>query len=44
MGRTRRGVRDSTGPYRGSYIRRKGGKIGRRRRAGQPCPKKKRKK
>jgi len=39
MGRTRRGVRDGTGPYKDSFIRRKGGKIGRRRRAGERCPK-----
>lgn len=39
MGYARRGVRNGTGPHKGSYIRRKGGKIGKRRRAGQPCPK-----
>ena len=38
MGYTKRGKRDGSGPYRGSYIRRKGGKIGRRRRAGVKCP------
>lgn len=40
MSRTRRGVRDGTGPYKDSYIRRRGGKIGRRRRRGIKCPKK----
>lgn len=38
MGKTRRGVRNGTGPYKNSYIRRKGGKLGRRRRAGVKCP------
>ena len=39
MGYNKRGVRDGSGPYKGSYIRRSGGKIGRRRRAGTKCPK-----
>ena len=38
MGYTRRGVRDGSGPHKNSYIRRKGSKIGRRRRAGVKCP------
>ena len=37
MGRNARGKRDGTGPYRGSYQRKKSG-IGRRRAAGQRCP------
>jgi len=41
MSYTKRGKRDGTGPYKGSYIRRKGGKVGRRRRAGIKCPKRK---
>lgn len=40
MSRSRRGVRDGTGPYRGSDRARKGLK-GRRRAAGQKCPVKK---
>jgi len=39
MGYNRKGVRDGTGPYKGSYIRKQGGKIGRRRKAGKKCPK-----
>ena len=42
MGRSRRGKRDGTGPYRGSYMYKKHG-TGRRRRAGQPCPKRRKK-
>ena len=38
MGRIRRGVRDGTGPRRGSYQQRKYG-VGKRRRRGQKCPK-----
>ena len=39
MGYLRRGVRDGSGPRKGSYRRRvEGRKIGRRRAAGQPCP------
>lgn len=38
MGRYARGKRDGTGPYKGSYQYRRH-KIGRRRRAGQKCPK-----
>lgn len=39
MGFTKRSRRNGTGPYKSSYIRRKGSKTGRRRRAGQKCPK-----
>ena len=40
MGKTRRGVRDGSGPFKGSYRRKSEGKsIGRRRAAGQKCPK-----
>ena len=38
MGYNRRGVRDGSGPYKGSYQRRVAGGIGRRRQAGQACP------
>lgn len=38
MGYKIRGKRDGTGPYRGSFQRRQGG-LGRRRSAGQKCPK-----
>lgn len=41
MARTKRGVRDGTGPYKGSYQRKAKG-VGRRRAAGQKCPKRKR--
>jgi len=41
MARNARGRRDGTGPYKGSYQRSKFG-IGRRRQAGQKCPKRKR--
>lgn len=39
MGKTRRGTRNGTGPHRDSYQRRSGNSKGRRRQAGQPCPK-----
>jgi hypothetical protein len=39
MAYAKRSKRNGTGPYKGSYIRRKGGKVGRRRHAGQKCPK-----
>jgi hypothetical protein len=40
MGKNARGVRDGNGPYKGSYRRSGEGKsIGRRRAAGQKCPK-----
>ena len=41
MGYTRRGIRDGTGPHKGSFIRRRGGRLGRRRRSGGKCPKRK---
>jgi len=42
MSYTKRGVRDGSGPYRGSYRRRVEGKgIGRRRASGAKCPKRK---
>lgn len=40
MGKTIRKKRDASGPFKGSY-QRKTKKIGRRREAGIPCPKKK---
>ena len=40
MGYTRRGVRDGTGPHKGSYQRRTSGSVGRRVASGKPCPKK----
>ena len=40
MGKTRR-VRDGSGPHRDSRQRRQSGSTGRRRQAGQKCPKKK---
>ena len=40
MSRTIRGKRNGTGPFKDSYQRKKS-KIGRRRKAGIPCPKKK---
>ena len=40
MGKTVRGVRDGTGPFKGSY-RRKTSKVGKRRAAGVKCPKRK---
>jgi len=40
MGKTVRGKRDGTGPYRDSYQRKvRGRKVGRRRAAGEKCPK-----
>jgi len=39
MGMNRRGVRDGTGPRAGSLQRKNNGGIGRRRQAGEPCPK-----
>ena len=38
MGATKRGKRDGTGPHKDSYQRRQG-KTGKRRRAGEKCPK-----
>jgi len=38
MGRTRRGVRDGSGPKAGSYQRKRTGSRGRRKLAGQKCP------
>ena len=43
MGMNKRGVRDGSGPYRGSWQRRVHGSKGRRRQAGKPCPERKRK-
>jgi len=40
MSKSRKGVRDGTGPQKDSYQRKKSG-VGKRRQAGQPCPKKK---
>ena len=39
MSRTIRGKRDGSGPYKDSYQSKKS-KIGKRRKAGQKCPKK----
>ena len=39
MSKNQRGVRDGSGPFKGSYQQQKVGK-GRRQMAGQPCPKK----
>ena len=39
MGEKKRGQRDGTGPYKGSYQKKAAGK-GRRQAAGKPCPKK----
>lgn len=33
------GKRDGTGPAKGSWMRKSGRKVGRRRQAGQKCPK-----
>jgi len=41
MGYQRKGVRTGLGPYKTSYIRKQGGSIGRRRKAGVKCPKRK---
>lgn len=38
MGRNARGVRDGSGPYKGSYQKKISG-LGRRKAAGQVCPK-----
>ena len=38
MARNARGKRDGTGPYKGSYERKSGG-GGKRKAAGEPCPK-----
>jgi len=38
MGREKRGKRDGTGPYKGSYERKSGGR-GKRKDAGEKCPK-----
>jgi len=38
MGRNARGVRDGSGPYKGSYQAKKS-KLGRRQKAGKKCPK-----
>jgi len=43
MGQSARGKRDGTGPFKGSYRKTAGSKIGRRKAAGQKCPKAKRK-
>ena len=40
MGKNARGKRDGTGPYKGSY---RSGQQGRRKAAGQKCPKRKKK-
>ena len=40
MGKTQRGVRDGSGPYKGSYQRKTKGGVGKRKQAGQKCPKK----
>ena len=39
MGRNKPGVRDGTGPYRGSWQRRHFGSVGKRQQAGEKCPK-----
>jgi len=39
MGATKRGKRDGTGPYKGSY-QRKRSKKGKRQQRGEKCPKK----
>ena len=43
MGKTVRKKRDASGPFKGSYQRKKYG-IGRRKEAGIPCPKSSKKK
>ena len=40
MGKTQRGVRDGSGPYKGSYQRKNKNGVGRRKKAGQKCPNK----
>jgi len=39
MGRNRPGVRDGTGPYKGSWQRRQSGSKGKRQLRGEKCPK-----
>lgn len=39
LGKTKRGKRDGTGPFKGSFQEKTEG-IGRRKKAGQKCPKK----
>jgi len=38
MGKNARGVRDGTGPYKGSFQARSGSGQGRRQQAGDVCP------
>lgn len=38
MGKTKRGTRDGSGPYKGSYQSRTS-RVGRRQQAGEKCPK-----
>ena len=38
MAKERRSIRDGTGPYKSSFMRRSGRKVGRRREAGEICP------
>lgn len=38
MGKENRGVRDGSGPYKGSYQNQKSPGVGRRQQAGQKCP------
>ena len=40
MSFSKRGKRNGTGPYKGSWQRKKSGGTGKRRKAGQKCPKK----
>jgi hypothetical protein len=42
MAKNQRGVRDGSGPYKGSY-QAKTSKVGKRQQAGQKCPKTKKK-
>ena len=42
MGKNKKGVRDSSGPYKDSYQRKKS-KIGKRKQRGEVCPKSKKK-
>lgn len=37
MGHSRKGFRDGSGPYKGSYQEQTAG-VGRRQQAGEPCP------
>ena len=41
MSKTRRGVRDGSGSFKGSYQSKSGSKVGKRRAAGVKCPKRK---